>query len=70
VELAETIMKTEIKVRWGDKVALTDGSIGQVVEFDDQPPYTIKAAFKDKNTGEMFTRWIRSEQVEQVMPKQ
>jgi hypothetical protein len=62
-------MKTEVKVQWGDMLALTDGSIGQVVEFDDQPPYTIKAAFKDKNTGAMITKWIRTEQVEQVMAK-
>jgi hypothetical protein len=62
-------MNTEVKVKWADTVALKDGSIGLVVEFDNQPPYTIKAAFKDKYTGDMFTRWIRTEDVEQVMPK-
>jgi preprotein translocase subunit YajC len=62
-------MNTAVKVAWGDRVALTDGTIGQVVEFDSQPPYTIKIAYKDQYSGNMFTKWIRTEQVEQVMPK-
>lgn len=62
-------MRTDVKVRWGDRLALKDGSIGTVVEFDDQPPYTIKAAFKEKYTGEVVTKWISTEQIEQVMPK-
>lgn len=61
-------MKTNVKVAWADRVELTDGNIGTVVEFDTQPPYVIKVVGKDSR-GIIFKRWIRSEEVAQILPK-
>jgi hypothetical protein len=63
-------MRVEIKTEWGDKIALRDGSVGVVAEQDKNAPYVIRAAFKNKFTGALVTRYVRAEEVEQVMPRQ
>jgi hypothetical protein len=62
-------MRTEIKVQWGDSIALRNGSIGLVAE-QDPDTFVIRAVFKDRQSGAVVTRYVRTEDVEQVMAKQ
>lgn len=61
-------MRNDIKVVFYDTLLLRDGSIGKVVEFDNQAPYTIKVVCKTTDGG-VKHKWIRTEDVEQVLPR-
>jgi hypothetical protein len=56
-----------IKLGWGTRVLLKNGQIANVVEVDDEPPYTIKVFIKDYRTGVVHTRWIPSEDIAKVL---
>jgi hypothetical protein len=62
-------MKDGIKVGFADTVLMTNGEVARVIEFDNQPPYTIRVGYKERYTGEFVRRWIRTEDVKQVLPK-